>query len=130
MSYKGDIYMYMFYQAEDDAKAKDKELSEALERMRQYEAVSTTYIVKSTYKEPAYKELPVIRNWILFPNLTQVTSSPYVYKNSSYKELIFMVWWVPYWYKWILQYIMYFQISVLPGTISEKKYFGKFCVLL
>lgn len=30
-------------QAEEDASAKDKELTEALERMRQYEAVSNIY---------------------------------------------------------------------------------------
>jgi len=38
-------------------------------------------IVKSTYKEPAYKELPVIRNWFSFPNLYHETSSLYVYKE-------------------------------------------------
>jgi len=27
------------------------------------------FTVKSAYKEPAYYELPVIRNWISFPNL-------------------------------------------------------------
>jgi len=43
------INVHCKYQAEDDAKAKDKELSEALERMRQYEAVSPSYIVKSVY---------------------------------------------------------------------------------
>lgn len=31
-------------QAESDAKEKDKELSEALERMRQYEAVSSQFL--------------------------------------------------------------------------------------
>ncbi len=33
-------YMFFWWQAETDARAKDKELSDALERMRQYEAVS------------------------------------------------------------------------------------------
>jgi len=31
--------------------------------------------VKSAYKEPAYKDLPVIRNWITLPNLYEETSS-------------------------------------------------------
>ena len=29
------------------------------------------YTVESAYKEPAYKELPVLRNWFSFPNLYQ-----------------------------------------------------------
>ena len=37
--------------------------------------------VKSAYKEPAYNELPVIRNWFLFPNLYQGTSLLYIYKE-------------------------------------------------
>jgi len=39
------------------------------------------YTVKSAYKEPAYKELPVIRNRFSFPNLYQKTSLLYVYKE-------------------------------------------------
>jgi len=34
--------------------------------------------VKFAYKEPAYKEVPVIKNGYLFPNLYQGTSSLYV----------------------------------------------------
>jgi len=45
------------------------------------QGVTVTYTVKSAYKEPAYKDLPVIRIWFLFPNLKQETSSPYVYKE-------------------------------------------------
>jgi len=41
----------------------------------------STTTVKFAYKEPAYNELPVIRNWFLFPNLKQGTSSLYVYKE-------------------------------------------------
>jgi len=37
--------------------------------------------VKSAHKEPANKELPVIRNWLLFLNLYQGTSSLYIYKE-------------------------------------------------
>jgi len=39
------------------------------------------WTVKSTYKEPAYKELPVIRNWFSFPNRYQGNSSLYVDKK-------------------------------------------------
>ena len=39
------------------------------------------YTVKSAYKEPAYKELPVIRNWFAFPNLQQGISSLYDFKE-------------------------------------------------
>jgi len=37
--------------------------------------------VMSAYKEPAYKELLVIRNWFSFPNPKQETSSLYVNKE-------------------------------------------------
>jgi len=37
--------------------------------------------VESAYKEPAYKELPVIRNWFYFPELYQGTRSLHVYKE-------------------------------------------------
>jgi len=37
--------------------------------------------VQSAYKEPAYKELLVIRNLFSFHNLYQGTSSLYVYKE-------------------------------------------------
>jgi len=33
------------------------------------------------YKEPAYKDLSVKRNWFSFPNLKQVNSSLYNYKE-------------------------------------------------
>jgi len=39
------------------------------------------YTVKSPYKEPAYKELLVIRNRFPFPNLYQGTSLLYAYKK-------------------------------------------------
>ena len=39
------------------------------------------HTVKSAYKEPAYKELPVIRNWFLFSNPYQETISLYIYKE-------------------------------------------------
>lgn len=35
------LYTFLPSQAEEDAKAKDKELNEALERMQQYEKVGT-----------------------------------------------------------------------------------------
>ena len=38
--------------------------------------------VQSAYKEPTYKEFPVIRNCFSFPNM--------FIKNSGYKEQIFM----------------------------------------
>jgi len=44
--------------------------------------------VKSAYKEPAYKELPVIRNWFSLPNLYQGTtkhSSLYLSKELQFK---------------------------------------------
>jgi len=49
--------------------------------------------VESAYKEPAYKELPVIRNWFYFPELYQGTtcSSLHVYKKLRLKEQFFMV---------------------------------------
>ena len=46
--------------------------------------------VESAYKEPAYKELPVIRNWFYFPELYQGTSSLHVYKELRLKEQFFM----------------------------------------
>ena len=39
------------------------------------------HTVKSAYKEPDNKELPVIRNYFSFPNLQQGTSLLYVYKE-------------------------------------------------
>ena len=35
------LYTFLHSQAEEDAKAKDRELNEALERMQQYEKVGT-----------------------------------------------------------------------------------------
>jgi len=45
--------------------------------------------VESAYKESAYKELPVIRNWFYFPNLYQGTSSLHVYKELRFLGTIF-----------------------------------------
>jgi len=39
------------------------------------------YTAKSVYKEPAYKELPVIRNLHSIPNLNKCTNSLYIYKE-------------------------------------------------
>jgi len=39
------------------------------------------YTVNYVYKEPAYNELHVIRNWFSFPNIHQGTSSLYVYNE-------------------------------------------------
>ena len=41
---------------------------------------------KSAYKEPAYKELPVMRNWFSFPILTKALVSNTFIRNSCYKE--------------------------------------------
>jgi len=49
--------------------------------------------LQSPDKEPAFKELPFIRNWFLFPNFYQGTSSlcyTFIWK-SGYKKYIFMV---------------------------------------
>jgi len=43
-------------------------------RWKEYEYLEIGGTVKSAYKELAYKELPVIRNWSSFPNLNQWTS--------------------------------------------------------
>jgi len=37
--------------------------------------------IEFAYKEPTYKELPVIRNWLPFSNLKQGTSLLYAYKE-------------------------------------------------
>jgi len=54
------------------------DVNSSLKLMYQVETLSA---VKSTYKEPAYKELLVIRNWFQFLNHYQGTSSIYVYKE-------------------------------------------------
>jgi len=52
--------------------------------------------VKSAYKEPAYKELSVIRNWIMFPK-RKISLVGYTFKkNSGYNEHISWSRWVPY----------------------------------
>ena len=47
--------------------------------------------VKSAYKEPAYKELLVIRNWFLFPSLYTYLVRYTFIRNSGYKEHVFLV---------------------------------------
>ena len=48
-------------------------------------------VQKSAYKEPAYKELLVIRNWFLFPNLYTSLVCYTLIRNSCYKEHILLV---------------------------------------
>ena len=49
------------------------------------------YTVKSGYKEPAYKELPVIRNWFSLPIFSKELVHNTFKKNFGYKEHIFIV---------------------------------------
>ena len=66
-----------------------------------FEKVSTELIeplicitAKSPYKEPAYMELPVIKNWFSFPNQYKETNSDSIYifiMNYGYKEQMFMI---------------------------------------
>ena len=82
-----------------------------------------TSTVKSAYKEPAYKELSVIRNWFSFPNLNQETSnqgtsSLYVCKEFRLRNMFSWSRWVSNFYctvhhssRYLCRFLLSFNIT-------------------
>jgi len=55
------------------------------------EGWETNITLESAYKEPAYKELPVKRNWFYFSMFLKELVLYTFIRNSGYKEQFFMV---------------------------------------